>query len=103
MDKTIGWTAFYDNGQTYTDSDYLPEDLPADGLQWIVEKLDSGGRRYVHGMDYYRWTGDSWAGGNVADLEKWIRLLFPIIKFGRWISDTDYEKIEQLAIKCYGS
>jgi hypothetical protein len=103
VDKVVGWVIFYDNTNSVTNKDCKPEDVPPDGVQWIVEYMESGGKRFVHGMDYYHWTGDSWAGGNLSDLEKWIRLLLPQIKFGRWTSDSNYQKVLDLATGKHGN
>ena len=90
------WTIFYDDSSVYTE-DTKPDELPIDGVQWIVEFLEGGGKRNVHGMDYYRWTGDSWAGGNIGDLRSWLRRRneIPIILYGRWISDEEYQGIRE--------
>ena len=96
--KVIGWFAVYDDLSTHSSKITFPVDLPVDGIQWIIEYLDGGGKRNVHGMDYYRWTGDSWAGGHIGDLRGWLRLRneIPIILYGRWISDGDYQKVREI-------
>lgn len=94
----IGWFIVYDDFSIISSDDVSPEDVPIDGVQWIVEFTDNGGKRNVHGMDYYRWTGDSWAGGHIGDLRDWLRLRneIPIILYGRWISDKDYDKVREI-------
>ena len=118
----IAWTIFYDDSSVYTERDARPDELPIDGVQWIVEFLEGGGKRNVHGMDYYRWTGDSWAGGHMGDLKKWflaykpeskwareqwtvkqivevenwIRNNWPKVKIGLWISDEEYQKVREI-------
>ena len=94
----IGWLVIYDDFSVYSSKDISPNDLPINGIQWILEFPDNGGKRNVHGMDYYRWTGDSWAGGNIGDLRDWLRLRneIPIILYGRWMSDKDYDKVRKI-------
>ena len=94
----IGWVVINDDFSVISSKDSAPEDVQIDGIQWIVEFTDNGGKRNVHGMDYYRWTGDSWAGGSDADLKNWLRLREKpaIILYGRWISDEDYDKVRKI-------
>lgn len=102
--KVDSWIIFYDDDSIYTSQDAEPIDVPIDGVQWILEFLEGGGKRNVHGMNYYRWTGDSWAGGNEADLRSWLRMRkeIPIILYGRWISDTSYNEIAERVEDCNG-
>lgn len=100
--KVVKWVVFYDNGEKYTSNVFEPKDVPIDGVQWIVEFMENGSRRNVHGMDNYMWTGDSWAGGNDADLKGWLRTRdrIPIILYGRWTSDAQYAKTAKLVEEC---
>jgi hypothetical protein len=93
----LGWYAIYDDFSVYSSENTSPEELPVDGIQWIIEVVE-GGFRNVHGMDYYRWTGDSWAGGGLNDLEKWLKIRngTPIILYGRWMDDEGYQKIREI-------
>jgi hypothetical protein len=92
------WIIVYDDTSMVSSDASSPDRAPIDGVQWIVEFMDNGGTRNVHGMDYYKWTGDSWAGGNMNDLERWLRRRneIPIILYGRWISDSEYQKIREI-------
>ena len=94
------WFVFYDTGEIVSSDGMAPEDVPVDGIQWIKECLGNSTSRNVHGMDMYRWTGDSWAGMMPKDLDRWLRLTHPEIKFGRWMSDTGYEEIGQKVKGC---
>lgn len=106
MTKVVKWIAFYDTGKRYDSDIFRPEDLPIDGTQWIVEftvdRKGNKGKRFVHGANYYAWTGDSWASGNEADLRGWLRLRtrIPIVLYGRWTSDSNYEEIAEQAREC---
>ncbi len=97
------WVVFYDDDERRDSTTFKPDALPLDGVLWIVEFVE-GGKRFVHGMDYYMWTGDSWAGGGRADLERWLRRRdrIPIILYGRWTSDAQYGRIAKQAESCCG-
>lgn len=91
------WLVYYnDREEPFTSDDFKPSEIPIDGVLWIVEELERG-RRFCHGHDYYRWTGDSWSGGTRADLDRWLRLREEplIVLFGLWISDRKYKKLEE--------
>lgn len=94
--RIVHWAVFYDDGIIKTSDGCDPEGIPADGVQWIVEVFSDGTKRYVHGMDYYLWNGEAWQGGNINDLERWLRFAMPRLKYGRWTKDSIYEHIRQL-------
>jgi hypothetical protein len=117
------WAVINNDLSVLTSDDFTPDPVLVDGVQWIVEGLCDGTRRYVHGLDYYRWTGDSWAGGgpkdlkrwilayhpsskwarekwtldDIVELEDWIRDEWPQVKLGLWISDEQYGQVREIA------
>ncbi len=102
MNKVKKWAAIYDDLSILTSDDYTPEQLPVDGVQWIVEQMCDHTRRYIHGVDYYRWTGDSWAGGNLKDLDRWLRTRQTLILiFGLWIPDVQYDSVRKIAERMF--
>lgn len=90
------WHVFYADGKVLSSYDTKPENLPIDGVIWILEIMESGAQRNIHGSNYYMWTGDSWACGNIESLEKWLRRKPKklIVLFGLWISDLEYQAIK---------
>lgn len=47
----IGWTVYYDDGTPYTDTPW--EELPSDGVVFVVLRYQNGTRRICRGSDYY--------------------------------------------------
>lgn len=53
------WSAHY-SGATYTSDHISPQELPATGVQVIIEHYDDGSRKILSGGDYYWWEGTGW-------------------------------------------
>ena len=86
------WTVWYDDGATHSSADGTPESAPLDGVQAITEHFENGTSEIHEGHDYYYWTGDCWAYGNLASLERWLRRELPNLKFGRFTSNAVHLK-----------
>ena len=89
------WRIWYDDGTTFDSSQGPVEEAPADG---VIAVADARKARPRSGQDYYFWLGDSWAAGNQADLEKWLRRELPALKFGRWAPNAVYDETVARAV-----
>lgn len=87
------WRIYYDDGPPVDSADCAAEAAPVDGVQAIVEWQPNGNIAVLWGADYYWWTGDCWAHGRLSSLERWLRLIAPGVKFGRFARNTVYEQI----------
>jgi hypothetical protein len=90
------WRIWYDDGSTFDSTHGSIEEAPSDG---VIAVADARKTRPRTGQDYYLWLGDSWAAGNQADLEKWLRRALPTLKFGRWSSDAIYQETIARAVR----
>ena len=85
------WCIYYDDGCTFSSDDGTAEEAPVDGVQVVVEWFDNGNVKIHEGSDYYWFTGDGWAYGNVSSLDRWLRVMCPQVKFGRFTRNAVYE------------
>lgn len=92
----VRWRLYYDDGTTFSSEDGAPDEAPLDGVVGVGEEDDTGRRQTYWGADYYFWTGDGWAGGNIADLERWLRRVLPQLKYGRWAPQTLWQKVRAI-------
>lgn len=90
------WCVYYDDGSTFSSDDGAPEDAPLDGVLGIGQVDDDGRKNRFWGQDFYFWTGDGWAAGNQADLERWLRGTFPRLKYGRWAPNSIWRRARML-------
>ncbi len=86
------WRIYYDDGSTFSFEDGPAEDAPLDGVQVIVERFENGNVQIHEGCDYYYWTGDCWAYGAINDLERWLRGVFPKLKYGRFTRNDVHKR-----------
>ncbi len=55
---TGAWSVWYIDGTVFHSGDGLPETVPTDGIQCIVQTRADGVPEIIAGMDYYFWIGD---------------------------------------------
>jgi len=89
--KVIEWKIFYDDGTTHHSSESSASEAKQDGIQVIVEWYDNNTYKIHEGYNYYWWTGDCWAYGGLNDLERWLRVLCPDVKFGRFTKNAVHQ------------
>lgn len=89
------WKIYYDNGQTYSPEDGRWEDAPADGVLFVVDK--QGDVHHHSGADYY-WKLQDGTVVATSDLGPLLRSL-GIVKFGRWTTHTNMERIRQRVVE----
>ncbi len=87
------WKIWYDDGSTYSSDQGSAESAPLDGVQAIVQYHSNGNNEVLEGMNYYWWTGDCWAYGQVGDLDRWLRATCPNVKFGRFTRNSIHKAI----------
>lgn len=82
----MAWRIYYDNGQTFGDTDGPWSDAPSEGVLAVVELVD--GALTVHsGHDYYQIEGESIVMRDERTLLAAVGLLeMSPIKFGRYTS-----------------
>jgi hypothetical protein len=100
MLDTVYWKIWYDDHSTFSHEEGPPEEAPTDGILAILEKRRNRTIQIHHGQDYYYWTGENWASGSLAALEKWLRRELPLLKFGRWTKDSIFRAVLEEAKKC---
>ncbi len=86
----IGWRAYYDNGTIFSSLETQWGELPAFGLQVLVEFFNDGTRKIHHARDYYILDDGKAYGTNHIHpyLEK-----MRTVKFGRWANDGFYREL----------
>ncbi|MHA2066384.1 MAG: hypothetical protein ACXABY_18590 [Candidatus Thorarchaeota archaeon] len=89
------WKIYYDDGTTFSNEEGTPESAPLDGVLCIVEKQDQV--QVYYGFDFYYWTGENWAAGYQAALERWLRGVLPDLKYGRWTRTSIYKQAMKAA------
>ena len=92
---TTAWRIWYDDGSTFDSTQGPPEAAPLDGVIAVGTERENGHRRPRLGADYYFWTGDGWAVGDRADLERWLRRDLPALKYGRWARNDVFTQTQQ--------
>ncbi len=95
----LGWRIYFDDGSTWDDRDGPWRDAPVDGVIFIVCR--EGERVHFHsGADYYVGFEDG-SFAATGDLGPLLRRRPPIrgddVKFGRWTSIANYERISARA------
>ena len=96
----VNWKIYYGDGSTYSDQDGSPEEAQKVNCLAIVQTNDVTGHSVEHTTDYYCWFSPYWRGCDIFGL--WDYLSQPGVKvvlFGRWVSNEDYKKILQRALK----
>lgn len=88
--RVVRWVVWLDDERVFDSDDTEPEQVPADGIQVIVEFFDNGTYRVWSEHDYYLWTGEHWIGGDLAALERWLRRELPRLKYGRFTTDSQW-------------
>ena len=91
MAACVRWKIWYDDGSTYASEDGPVADAPSDGVIVIVEKKRDRTVSIHADTDYYFWNGENWVSGHIEGLEKWLRAVFPDLKYGRWTKDGIYK------------
>ena len=86
------WKIYYDDGSTYSSDGGTAEDAELDGVVCVVQKHGDDPVDVLWGFDFYYWTGENWAAGYQADLERWLRGVLPNLKYGRWTRNSIYKK-----------
>lgn len=98
--KVIGWRAWYE-GSVFDSRTTQWEDLPADGVQYVVLYHEDGTRRVMSGNDYYwRWRSDFgmvYAHGDERPSEE--RYPDATVLRGKWTSDENLKRIEAEAME----
>lgn len=87
------WKIWYDDGTTFSSDDGPAEIAPMDGVQAVVQWQDNGNVDVLEGHEYYWWTGDCWAHGRLNSLERWLRVMCPRLKFGRFTRNEIHRRI----------
>ena len=101
----IGWKIWYTDDRIFSSLDTKWEELPDDGVLFLVlyrdkTYMDNGvEKRYrtrLHAYDWYGSDGDQMFMGNNDTLER-NKKRYPelIFKEGMWVSDDEFQKIEQ--------
>ena len=95
MPSHTDWKIWYDDRSTFSSRNWMPDHVPIDGVQAILQWLPNDNYEIIPPADYYWWLGDRWASGGVPGLERMLRKQEPsrVILFGRWASSELYEKI----------
>ena len=101
----VGWKIWYTNNRVYSSHDITWEELPDDGVLFLIlyrdqTYMDNGvEKRYrtrLHAYDWYGSDGDQMFMGNNDSLprnkQRYPGLMF---KEGIWVSDTEFSRIEQ--------
>ncbi len=103
LKHVLGWKAWFDNSQVYDSRENKWEDLPDDGVQYIVIFYCDNTRQLQTSMDFYfqapHSSGDTitGTGNSLADIKS--RYPDAIIKSGRWSPDNYYYRIRNEALK----
>ena len=101
----VGWKIWYTNNRVYSSHDITWHDLPDDGVLFLIlyrdqTYMDSGvEKRYrtrLHAYDFYGSDGDQMFMGNNDSLRR-NKKRYPGLMFkeGIWVSDSEFQKIEQ--------
>ena len=93
MPRVMRWSVYLDDGTEIRSATTTPEDVPQDGIQAVVEWTDNNDVHIHEGHEYYWWTGDCWAYGRLNSLERWLRKMCPMVKFGRFTLNAVHQKI----------
>lgn len=103
----VGWRAWYVGRRTYTSARTAPEDLPDDGLLYVVEYtgLDTPKRHLHSGHDWYFWWHGPEGlviGGNSDSLEENERR-YPGAVFvrGKWTTHEEMKRVRDAALKAH--
>jgi hypothetical protein len=92
------WKVYYDNGNTFSDLDGLPEDAPCRGVQAIVRTDPDVGRRICRTDNFYVFDTE-WKGVDQFGLYDYLSDTgLKIVKFGRTIGDREYEAVLSKAV-----
>ena len=91
------WAIYYGDETRFTDLDGSPYDAPRTDVQIIAFKNNRMGWEILSQSDYYYWeeAGHGWCMAvdqfNVFDVLN--RVKYPLILFGRWLSQDDFRKV----------
>jgi hypothetical protein len=83
---------YYDNGSTFDSEDGPFESAPSDGVICIVRK-DGDRTEFVSGGDYYVRFEEDGSIVATSDIGPLLRQLAPWLKFGRFTSHRNQERI----------
>ena len=93
MRTIIFWKIFYDDETTFSSDDGKPEIAPLDGIVVILERYDNKTFNIIFGHEFYFWNGDCWSYGGLASLERWLRKILPLVKYGRFTKNEIYKNL----------
>jgi hypothetical protein len=88
------WRIYYDNGSTFDSGDGPWSEAPVDGVICIAVK-DREKIKFYSGADYY-WRFKDGSIADTSDLGPLLRTL-GVIKFGRFTSNRNHERVMQRA------
>jgi len=101
---TVGWRAWFDNGDVYCSRDTDWKDIPDDGVQYVMDydaELSSDGnyRGILSGYDYYWITPES--GFEVFGGHEHPGDRYPgaIIKRGKWMPSVKFEDLRRKVVE----
>lgn len=96
--NTPKWMVYYDDRPPIMSGAVSPEDIPSDGIQWILYQHPEYGPQLLWGAEYYLWIEDRWHGLYLNDLERHLRKLVPALKYGRTTGDAAQAEAYMLGI-----
>ncbi len=78
----VDWRIYYHDGSTFDSDDGTPDDAPAYGVIWILQRIPFG-REFINelvvwGVFYHYIPGDRWYGGDDYGLRERLRDHTPI-------------------------
>ncbi len=92
------WRIYYDNDLTFSATDGPPLAAPAWGVQVIVQDCPDEGKHLLSNFDYYWFDTARWCGGDFLGLIDFLSLHIGVVRFGRRIAPTLFEKILARAV-----
>lgn len=90
------WRVYYGNGETFTSDQGGAHDAPRTDVQIIAQQDQSMGWELLSSSDYYYYEEDrrNWYIADVFTIfDHLIRAKYPVILFGRMISDDEFTEI----------